>query len=765
MKRTHTRPGTISAWLLGIALCLSSPLTLATDVEDLGLFELDGDATQDDSSPPPFDWETLYNNLPSGATTGGTPGVVYTFKSDPEDPQRIFSGGVKDIQDISSNVANEKVWTWTTGSVPDKSNIKNAYAASLIDPGSGDRLIYFGADRFSNVGDTFMAFWFFKNKVVIPEGSTGEFSGTHASAEYDPDTDLQTKNGDALVLVNFPQANNAVPLIQVVEWDNTCGGQGGEKVVKNNYQNSDCVANNLRLITGGEGAGAICDVPPASGGGNPDACAITNDMTVFSPWDYTSKDGFVDEFPFETFFEGGINLTNLFPNSDGCFASFMAETRSSSSFSADLKDFVLADFPVCSTDIATEIHSNTVDETDHSTDYQTPNGGVPAGSGVHDLAKLTFGAPAGVNVLGTVTFTTYADTCSNLEAALADPDVDLPDPLKTPVAVSVDFTTDGNDLLVESNGWANDNKNSSETRDDTDSPNAGAPFAYLVQFTSTTDGIPDSDYHCEQLTVNTLTPTMFTRIHSGLVTDTDHDVDQNLDGKTVLVGTTIHDYAKVTGVTNPALTGSVTFAFYKNDNCGADEEDPSAFQTFSDVALSVLGATGTAEAETGGVSTAGFITTGNDSQKVSIKATYSGDSNYKTAEATCEVVEVVKRTPGIETHVILLDQAKVSGDGYASNPSGTVDFVIYNNGTCDEGTDGDDEDTIPDGILRTVNEEPLATVDSELIARLTTTDEVIVKALGTTTNISYKATYNGDNNYTSVTHACEKVAVTLPAAP
>lgn len=739
MKRTHTRPGTASAWLLGIALCLASPLSLAlTAVEDLGLFELDGDAMQDDNSPPPFDWETLYNGTPAG--------VVFTgIQSDPENPQRIFSGGVKDIQDISSSGITNKYWTWTTGSVPDKSNIKDAYAASMVynnpsdasDTNNGDRIIYFGADRFSNVGDTFMGFWFFKNKVEIPEGSTGDFSGIH-------------EDGDALILVNFPQANNAVPLIQVVEWDSTCGGKG-EKVVQSNYTDGDCVANNLRLVTGEEGAGAIC----GGGGGILDACAITNDTTVDSPWPYTSKDGFVDEFPFETFFEGGINLTKLFPESDGCFASFMAETRSSSSFTADLKDFVLSDFPVCSTDIATEIHSNTVDETDHSTDYQTPNGGVPAGSGVHDLAKLTFGAPAGVNVLGTVTFTTYANACSELLDNNGNPVSELPVSLDT-YTVNVDFTTDGSDLEVESNGWANDNKNSSETRDDTDFPNAGAPFAYLVQFTSNTDGIPDSDYHCEQLTVNTLTPTVVTEIHAGIPSD-DGATPENLDGKTVLVGTTIHDYAKVTGVTNPALTGSVTFAFYKDDNCGADEGDPSAFQTFSNVALSVSGATGTAE--TGGVSTAGFITTGNDSQKVSIKATYSGDSNYKTAEATCEVVEVVKRTPGIETHVILLDQAKVSGDGYASNPSGTVDFVIYNNGTCDEGTDGDDEDTIPDGILRTVNEVPLATVDSELIARLTTTDEVIVKVDSV---VSYKATYNGDNNYKSVTHGCEKVTVDLP---
>lgn len=51
-------------------------------------------------------------------------------------------------------------------------------------------------------------------------------------------------------------------------------------------------------------------------------------------------------FPYETFFEGGINITELV-GGPACFSSFMAESRSSSSFTASLKDFVLSDFDVC----------------------------------------------------------------------------------------------------------------------------------------------------------------------------------------------------------------------------------------------------------------------------------------------------------------------------------------------------------------------------------------------------------------------------------
>jgi hypothetical protein len=49
------------------------------------------------------------------------------------------------------------------------------------------------------------------------------------------------------------------------------------------------------------------------------------------------------------FFEAAINVNLLFPNAVGpiCYASFLAETRSSTSDSASLQDLVLAGFPLC----------------------------------------------------------------------------------------------------------------------------------------------------------------------------------------------------------------------------------------------------------------------------------------------------------------------------------------------------------------------------------------------------------------------------------
>lgn len=264
-------------------------------VDDVGLFELEGNALQD-AVAPPDDWETLHN--------GGGSSIVFTGIIADPGLETIFVGGRKDIQDIPD-------WGWKSdsGGFPDKDDITNAYAAGYIE--NGDLMIYFGADRFSNKGDAYLAFWFFQEKIGLNDNGT--FSGQHTV-------------GDLLVLVNYPQGTNKSPVIDVVEW---------------NPAEAD-VAKNLkqRLM------GVVC-----SGGGGL-ACATTNSGDEVSPWPYTPKSGVPNVFPYESLYEGGINLTQLLGGSTPCFGSFLAESRSSEKFTATLKDFVLGDFPVCGIEVA-----------------------------------------------------------------------------------------------------------------------------------------------------------------------------------------------------------------------------------------------------------------------------------------------------------------------------------------------------------------------------------------------------------------------------
>lgn len=328
----------LSALLIGgIATTASVNAVDGIGTHDLKLFELDGNFS-DTPAGGPADWDVLNANT--------KPANLITFTNvlpDPA-PQTIFwKGGSKDVSDVSQ-------WWYKQGSVSDKSNITNAYAAAYSAPADvcvtsasnntvvdcatsgsvvlheqGDLIVYFGMDRFANSGDTFGGFWFFQNpEVGIADASgSGQFSGTHVAATVDDP-------GDILVLVEYPQASGATPEIKVYEWD------------PNQVRGAN-IAPNLTLIY--SASQAECN--NASGIGKL-ACAKVNLVTLPNPpWDYTPKGGSaLSDMPTQTFFEGGINLTGVLGRTP-CISSFLAETRSSRSETASLEDFAFGSFDAC----------------------------------------------------------------------------------------------------------------------------------------------------------------------------------------------------------------------------------------------------------------------------------------------------------------------------------------------------------------------------------------------------------------------------------
>jgi len=72
--------------------------------------------------------------------------------------------------------------------------------------------------------------------------------------------------------------------------------------------------------------------------------AIVNGGDITVPWSYVNKSKSHSPAAGE-FLEGGVNLTAL--GLQGCFSSFLAETRSSQSPTATLSDFVIGSFHTC----------------------------------------------------------------------------------------------------------------------------------------------------------------------------------------------------------------------------------------------------------------------------------------------------------------------------------------------------------------------------------------------------------------------------------
>ena len=273
----------------------TAPLDALTSV-----LELDGDI-EDNPAGPPDDWDSL--NCGGGSTT------IKAFEHDGLNTTIFTGGGSKDHEDLGA-------WKHKNGSVPDKDEIINAYAAKYTGA-TGDDILAFGADRFDNSGTAFIGFWFFQSPVFA--AADGKFrTGPLAT-----DPLAAHVIGDILILIEFTQGGSFATA-KVFEWVGTGGSESG---------------GTLNDITGTAPGGSVFSISNASPQTVPGTC---------TQWEYTPKGGSPGgPIPVNAFFEGAINL-DAFPGlGDVCFSSFMTETRSSASVTATLKDFVLDQLDTC----------------------------------------------------------------------------------------------------------------------------------------------------------------------------------------------------------------------------------------------------------------------------------------------------------------------------------------------------------------------------------------------------------------------------------
>lgn len=306
------------ALVLGVAVVQLNPAGATTVA---GAFELDGNP-QESSTAPGDDWQTL---LPGGADSAEAATAIPIFDGadSPTDTSYFKGGGSKDERNIG-------LWAYSgTDVAPDKDEIVNAAAAAYLVPDQGgaagdsdsedDLVLAFHSDRFSNDGDAAIGFWFLKKHIVLDGGKFKEDlgNGTLAAGSH--------AVGDVLVVSDFNEGEG-INTIRVFKW--TAAG---------------LVEASL------PGTGSVDCQNEVH---NPFVCATenrTNQDDIDALWPYTPKSnvGVDGAYPDFTFLEGAINTSAVLPGSDRCFASFLAETRSSTSTTAQLKDFVLGSFPVC----------------------------------------------------------------------------------------------------------------------------------------------------------------------------------------------------------------------------------------------------------------------------------------------------------------------------------------------------------------------------------------------------------------------------------
>ena len=498
-------------WLtagLAVASSLAAVLALgvapALAVHDTGAFELDGNAVN--GPAPGDDWDNVCHQVVGSdcSTTSDTSAfggaTAVDWVSEPNLNTTIFTGGgSKDPQDI-----NQWAWKDGAGGLPDKDNLLHSFAAEYSLPPSSScpsngapacDVLFFGSDRLDNSGDAQQGFWFFQNSIGLGSNSVGGgtgFTGVH-------------KAGDVLVISDFSNGGST-STITVYAWDPTCKKTTGSTV-------GTCGDANLRIKGTSTNANCASATPADS------FCGIVNASTITMPWSFTDKSGTPGNGALNgEFYEGGLNLSAI-GLGDKCFASVASETRSSTSTTATLKDFILGQFGQCGSSTTTQ---------------SSITGSTSIGSGSVSVSDSATVKVTGVSTWnGTVQFSLRGPIGGALETSTN---------IGGPVAVS-------NTTPTVPSGAA--------------TVTAAGDYCWSAHFHSTTTGVPDSNDNGENecFTVTPVTPALPTTA-----------------GPDVVLGNPVTDSADLSGTSNqpgtPAINpttagapagGTITFTLVKND--------------------------------------------------------------------------------------------------------------------------------------------------------------------------------------------------------
>jgi len=546
-------------------------------------FQLDKDATTETETPQRDDWDRV--------NAGTDSADVSRFVVDPLGATIFTGGGSKDDLDIPN-------WAHKSGSVPPKDEISDAYAALYVV--DGELRLYFGADRFANNGSSQIGFWFFQNPITL---AAGTFSGVH-DAGVVPHNDANP--GDILILSDFTQGG-AISTIRVFEW---VGSGGSDGAVNQVAAGVDCF-------------GAVHP---------PDLCGTVNNEPTPAPWTYTPKFGTAGTFPPGSFYEGGVDLT-AFGFENVCFSSFLAETRSSPSVDATLKDFVLGAFPTCAADIVT-----------------TPSDdSVFPGDPVRDAATITGSGPTAPAPVGTVEFFLCAKDVSPC-ATDGTPvgTVDLTGNTRNPVTVFSNFVNTAA------------------------SPLEPGTYCFAAVWTNDPNYDDDSDR---------TTGECFTVVQIESVTVTTPVDGSGTPTSTITLGSSIFDRAVVTGTAAGGdPTGTVDFFL-----CGpiaapatctsggtADPGNPHTLVSDGDPSTFTSSATSSAftPARVG---------------RYCFRGEYSGSNVYlpssDSSAGECFTVTTTSSTSSEQTW-LPNDSGTVSSAGNNTNLNGTLSFTLYESGDC-----------------------------------------------------------------------------------
>ena len=417
-------------------------------------FEIDTDANlKVDGASPCIDW--LAGGTGSGLRTG------VSAKSDPNTGASDDAFG----QGTSEDEANPTI---VTGSIPPNKSDLKVFGVYTETSSTGDKFLELFWSRVQNPsGTTNMDFEL--NQLFCDPGATPTNCADNGPVATE--TPIRTA-GDKLITYDLARGGT-VPTISIRTWI-------GEAIV-----NGKTVAAHWGPAT----------VLTSTG----DALGSVNTSTVSA----ADSDGVGPLDPF-TFGEAAISFAALFPQgSCGSFGSTYLKSRSSTSFTAELKDFIPPErvqIGACTPTITTSLSS----------------GSAPFGGSVHDSATL-HGASSDAG--GTVTYSVYTNnTCTG-----------TPFDSGGTVTVTNGIVLDSNDVTF----------------------NQAGTFYWQATYSGDAKNNPTaSDCTSEALSVARAAPTISTTLSRTLIS----------------LGQSVTDSATLSGASSDA-GGTVTYSVYANSTC------------------------------------------------------------------------------------------------------------------------------------------------------------------------------------------------------
>ncbi|MCI0582589.1 MAG: prealbumin-like fold domain-containing protein [Chloroflexi bacterium] len=596
------------------------------------------------------DWDQVATELLADGDCEDVDLVACTFIYDGLGATIYTIGSTKDHLPISG-------WFHTTGASPDKADIINAYAAKAIDPSgadAGNELLYFGMDRYAVDGSTDIGFWFFQDEVVACVATSPREDGDPCQGVADGEFAGDHVAGDLLALGTFTQGG-ATTEIRLFKWVGDANGTVGEQTLG--------VLTDCRITIGPDDQG----------------CATVNNAPIEAkaPWEYSFKGDTVGGhwIPLGGFFEGGIDLTAL--GLDGCFSSFLAETRSSPELTAILKDFALGSFESCDTGLVTTPSDGSGTAL---VDNDLPTDGIP------DIQIGTGAAGVDVTDSAELEVKGISDWSGTLDFYLCGPI------LETAVC-------DTGGYLVDSQAVADEDATTTYVSAVANLTSVGY-YCWRAEFTSPTEGVPDAtdDLVSECFEVTPVTPTLTTTAGANVEKGTAVTDTASLTGTAYQPGSRgsgVYQTIDADMVTKAA--GSITFEL-RDSSCAATGLTVTGSPVTVDGDNASYGPVSATPTATGTYHWVATYDGNSPNTNGTSHNTDCSDSNetVQVVDAKIEIAGTATNEVGVpHTFTVTVWQDAGDGAGFAKAPVGNVDVVLTDdNGsafvldaaasTCDE---------------------------------------------------------------------------------